>query len=273
MSEEALDKNNTIRTLSGKTALVTGSTSGIGLAIARRLAREGADVVLHGLLDQFDKARFVDQFSLEYGVSAILEEADFRDAGQIEDMVSRVLKSVGQIDIVVNNAGMQHVSPIADFPPEKWNDMLAVNLSATFHTTRLLLPAMVERNWGRIVNIASISGLRGRAGKSAYNATKHGLIGLTKSIALEVATTGVTCNAICPGWVLTDLVRRQIDALAARDNVDFETATTRLLQAKQPSGKFVTTEQVAALCHFLCTDDASETRGVAWAMDGATTAA
>jgi 3-hydroxybutyrate dehydrogenase len=262
-----------VTNLKNKVALVTGGNSGIGLAIAQRLAREGADLVLNGIAPQAEGQAQCDAMAAEYGVNVSYVMADVRDPAQIEQLIHQAEQRNGAIDILVNNAGMQHVSNIEQFPVAIWNDMLAVNLSASFHTIRLALPAMRERGWGRILNIASISGLRGRAGKSAYNATKHGLIGLTKAVALETATTNITCNAICPGWALTALVQRQVDALAEREGLDDAAATRQLLGQRQPSGRFVTTGQLAALAAFLCSDDAQEVRGAAWTMDGATTAA
>jgi 3-hydroxybutyrate dehydrogenase len=187
-------------------------------------------------------------------------------------MMTDIHEQFGALDILVNNAGIQPVSPIADFSPNAWDDMLAVNLSASFHTIRMAVPAMRKRNWGRIINMASISGLRGRSGKAGYNATKHGLIGLTKSVAIELAPTMVTCNAICPGWVHTPLVQKQIDALAEREALDNETATRKLIGLRQPSGRFATVEQIADLALFFCTPATAEVTGVAWAMDGGTTA-
>jgi 3-hydroxybutyrate dehydrogenase len=259
--------------LAGRVALITGSTSGIGLAIARRFAAEGATVVLHGLAGPGEGQSLAEAIGAASKGSALFEEADLRDPDQIDTMISRLLDRFGVIDILVNNAGIQHVSPVSEFPRKVWDEMLAVNLSAAFHTIRGTLPAMVARDWGRIINIASISGLRGRANKSGYNVTKHGLIGLTRSVGLEVAATGVTCNAICPGWVHTPLVERQVEALAQREGLDIATATARLLGARQPSGRFVTAGQVAGLCMFLCSSDADEVRGAAWPIDGATTAA
>ncbi|MCK9510006.1 MAG: 3-hydroxybutyrate dehydrogenase [Pigmentiphaga sp.] len=258
--------------LSGRLALVTGSTSGIGLAVARALARQGSRLILHGLDSPAQAAALCDQFENTYGRRPDYRLCDLRDPERIERMMADVHARYGALDILVNNAGIQHVSPIAEFPIQAWNDMLAINLSASFHTIRTAVPAMRQRNWGRIINMASISGLRGRAGKSGYNATKHGLIGLTKSVALELAPTAITCNAICPGWVHTPLVQRQIDALAAREGLDAETATQRLLGLRQPSGRFVTVEQIAELVLFFCSPATSEVRGVAWAMDGGTTA-
>ncbi len=262
-----------MKQLSGRTALVTGSTSGIGLALARALACNGAAVVMNGLETDDQARELCRQVGAEAGTDVSFVAADVSDPRQIEEMISTVLSSRGSLDILVNNAGIQHVSPIEEFPPAVWDRMVAVNLSASFHTIRLALPSMRLRNWGRIINMASISGLRGRAMKSGYNATKHGLVGLTKAVALETAATGITCNAICPGWVHTPLVQRQVDALAAREGLDNEAAITALIGARQPSGRFVTIEQIAALTLFMCSDAADEVRGVAWTIDGATTAA
>ncbi|GAA5237118.1 SDR family NAD(P)-dependent oxidoreductase [Verticiella sediminum] len=259
--------------LQGKVAFITGATSGIGLAIAHRLAQAGARLALHGLPDAAEGDALCQELARRYDVEAAYFQADLRNAAALEAAMRRVLGDTGGVDILVNNAGMQHVSPVEAFAPEIWNDMLAVNLSAAFHTVRLCLPSMRARDWGRIINIASISGLRGRSGKSAYNATKHGLIGFTKSIALETATTGITCNAICPGWALTPIVQKQVDALAAREQLDDATATHRLISLRQPSGKLVKVEQLAAMAAFLCSADADEVRGAAWTMDGGTTAA
>jgi 3-hydroxybutyrate dehydrogenase len=257
-----------------RTALVTGGNSGIGLGIARRLARGGAHLVVNGIAPEAEGQDICKALAAEFGVRADYLHADLRDATQIEGLMAAASElGGGAVDILVNNAGMQHVSPIEAFPVSAWNDMLAINLSASFHTIRLALPGMRTRGWGRIVNIASISGLRGRAGKSAYNATKHGLIGLTKAVALETAETPITCNAICPGWALTALVQRQVDALAEREHLDDETAARKLLGLRQPSGRFVTIDQIASLAGYLCSEDAQEVRGAAWTIDGGTTAA
>lgn len=259
--------------LKGRLALVTGGNSGIGLAVAERLAADGADIAINGIVSQAEGALVCEGLAARNGVSANYLQADLRNLAQIEQLMSWAGDlGGGSVDILVNNAGMQHSSGIESFPVDVWNDMLAVNLSASFHTMRLVLPGMRKRGWGRIVNVASISGLRGRAGKSAYNATKHGLIGLTKSVALEMAGTAITCNAICPGWAHTALVQRQVEALAARDGVDVPTATHRLISLRQPSGRFVKTSQLAAMVAFLCSEDAEEVRGAAWTMDGGTTA-
>ena len=202
------------------------------------------------------------------GVKAIFHGADMRQPSEIEDLVHTVQKTWGQVDILVNNAGIQHVSSIEEFPIEKWNDVIAINLSSSFHTTRLVLPGMRERNWGRILNIASVHGLVASANKSAYVAAKHGLVGLTKVTALETATTGITCNAICPGWVLTPLVQQQVDAKAQAMNMSVAEATKLLLSEKEPSMQFTTPAELGALAVFLCSAAGNNVRGVAWNMDG-----
>jgi len=253
-------------------ALVTGGNSGIGLAIAQRLARNGMRVAVNGREPQASGQAMCDAATGEPGVLRY-RQADMRDPRQIEGLIQSLVQEHGAIEVLVNNAGLQHVSTIEEFPVAMWDEMLAVNLSASFHTIRLALPSMRQRGWGRIINIASISGLRGRAGKCAYNATKHGLIGLTKAVALETAATPITCNAICPGWVHTALVQRQVEALAEKEVLGMEAATARLLGLRQPSGRFVTKDQVASLAAYLCSEDAQEVRGAAWTIDGATTAA
>ena len=202
------------------------------------------------------------------GVKAIFHGADMRQPSEIEDLIHTVQKIWGHIDILVNNAGIQHVSSIEEFPIEKWDDVIAINLSSSFHTTRLVLPGMRDRNWGRIVNIASVHGLVASANKSAYVAAKHGLVGLTKVTALETATTGITCNAICPGWVLTPLVQQQVDAKAQAMNLSVAEATKLLLSEKEPSMQFTTPEELGALAVFLCSTAGNNVRGVAWNMDG-----
>jgi 3-hydroxybutyrate dehydrogenase len=191
---------------------------------------------------------------------------------EIEAMIAATEKRFGALDILVNNAGIQHVANVEEFPAERWDAVIAINLSSAFHTSRFALPGMKQRNWGRIINIASVHGLVGSMQKAAYVAAKHGIIGLTKVVALETARTGVTCNAICPGWVLTPLVQKQVDARAEREGVSDEAAKLALVSEKQPSGEFVTPEQLAALAVFLCGDAASEVRGAAWNMDGGWTA-
>jgi len=250
--------------LTGKTALVTGSTSGIGLGIAQVMARQGAHVVLNGFGD-VDAAK-----AALKGMKGRLgyHGADMSKPAEIEAMVSYAQAEMGGVDILVNNAGIQHVAPIDEFPVERWDAIIAINLTSAFHTTRLALPAMKQRGWGRIINIASVHGLVASVNKSAYIAAKHGLIGLTKTTALETATTGVTCNAICPGWVLTPLVQKQVDARAAQDGVDGEEAKRRLLAEKQPSLQFTTPEQLGEVALFLCTEAAANMRGMSLNIDG-----
>ena len=253
--------------LKGKTALVTGSTSGIGLAIARALAGEGANVVLNG----FGEAAAIAGVQNELqglGAQTLYHGADMSKPAEIGALVAAAQARFGGIDVLVNNAGIQHVANIEDFPVERWDAIIAINLSSAFHTIRLALPKMKQANWGRIINVASVHGLVASAQKSAYVTAKHGLIGLTKTVALETAQTGVTCNAICPGWVLTPLVQQQIDARAARDKLTNEDAKRALLGEKQPSMQFVTTEQLASLALFLCSDAGAQIRGAAWNVDG-----
>jgi 3-hydroxybutyrate dehydrogenase len=250
--------------IQGKTALVTGSTSGIGLGIAEALARAGAHLMLNGFGDAqgaLDRVRAL-------GAKASHHGADMSKPAEIEDMMRAAEREFGGVDILVNNAGIQHVATVEDFPVEKWDAILAINLSSAFHTMRLAIPAMRQKNWGRIVNIASTHGLVASAQKSAYVAAKHGLVGLTKAAALETATTGVTVNAICPGWVLTPLVQKQIDDRARAQGIPVEQAAAALLGDKQPSLQFTTPDQLGALTVFLCSDAAINVRGAAWNMDG-----
>jgi 3-hydroxybutyrate dehydrogenase len=250
--------------LKGKTALVTGSSSGIGLGIAQSLARQGANVMLNGFGDTAEAQRGVAALGVQVGYHG----ADMSKPAEIEAMVKACESRFGAVDILVNNAGIQHVAAVEDFPPERWDAIIAINLSSAFHTTRLALPGMKRRNWGRILNVASTHGLVASAQKSAYVASKHGIVGFTKSIALETATTGVTVNAICPGWVLTPLVQKQVDARAAEAGVGQEEAKRQLLAEKQPSLQFTTPEQLGGLAVFLCSPAADNVRGVAWNMDG-----
>ncbi len=254
--------------LHGKTALVTGSTSGIGLGVALSLARQGANIVLNGFGDVDGARRQVEAF--RHGVAH--HPADMSRPDEIADLVRYAEESFGSVDILVNNAGIQHVAAVEDFPVERWDAILAINLSAVFHTTRLVLPSMKERGWGRIVNIASVHGLVASVNKAAYVAAKHGVVGLTKVTALENATTGVTCNAICPGWVLTPLVQKQVDARAVAEQIDTAQAARELLSEKQPSQQFTTPEQLGELAVFLCSPAADNVRGVAWNVDGGWTA-
>ena len=250
--------------LKGKTALVTGSTSGIGLGIARALARQGANIVLNGFGDvEAPKAEIA-----ALGVQVGYHGADMSKPADIEAMMRYAAATFGQVDVLVNNAGIQHVAPVEDFPVERWDAIIAINLSSAFHTTRLALPAMKKANWGRIINVASVHGLVASAQKSAYVAAKHAIVGLTKVTALENATTGVTCNAICPGWVLTPLVQKQVDAKAAAQGLSNEEAKKQLLAEKEPSLQFTTPEELGELAVFFCSDAGKNVRGVAWNMDG-----
>ena len=257
--------------LKGKRALVTGSTSGIGLGIARALAQQGCDIVLNGFGDASAIEALRAEIAGSYRVSVQFEAADLSRVSDIEALAERCMVQ-GGVDILVNNAGIQHTSPVESFPPERWDAVIALNLSAAFHTTRLLLPGMKAKNWGRIVNIASTHGLVASVEKAAYVAAKHGIIGLTKVVALETAQTGITCNAICPGWVLTPLVQKQIDARVAARGISPQQAKDELVGEKQPSREFVTPEQLGALATFLCSDAAVQVRGAAWTMDGGWTA-
>jgi 3-hydroxybutyrate dehydrogenase len=250
--------------LKGKTALVTGSTSGIGLGIAHALARQGANIVLNGFGDVEGPKEAV----AAHGVQVAHHGADMGKPAEIEDMLRAAAQQFGRVDILVNNAGIQHVSRIENFPTERWDAIIAINLSSAFHATRLALPAMQAANWGRIINVASVHGLVASAEKSAYVAAKHAVVGLTKVTALENATTGITCNAICPGWVLTPLVQKQVDARAASAKVSIEEAKRQLLSEKEPSMQFTTPEELGALAVFFCSPAGNNIRGVAWNMDG-----
>lgn len=254
--------------LKGKTALVTGSTSGIGLGIAKALARQGAQIVLNGFGDTQGPQAEVAALGVKVGYHG----ADMSRPAEIEAMMQYAAREFGRVDILVNNAGIQHVARIEDFPVERWDAVIAINLSSAFHATRLALPAMKAANWGRIINVASVHGLVGSAEKSAYVAAKHGIVGLTKVTALENATTGITCNAICPGWVLTPLVQKQVDAKASANGWSNEEATRQLLGEKEPSMQFTTPEELGDLAVFFCSPAGNNVRGVAWNMDGGWTA-
>lgn len=258
--------------LKGKTALVTGSTSGIGLGIAQSLAQQGAHIVLNGFGDVAGAQSQVAKAGAPHDIEVLHHNADMSKPSEIEAMMAFAAQKLGQVDILVNNAGIQHVASVQDFPVEKWDAIMAINLSSAFHTTRLALPAMQKSNWGRIINVASVHGLVASAQKSAYVAAKHGLVGLTKVTALENATTGITCNAICPGWVLTPLVQKQVDDKALAQGISTEESIKRLLGEKEPSMEFTTPEELGALAVFFCSDAAKNVRGVAWNMDGGWTA-
>lgn len=258
--------------LKGKTAVVTGSTSGIGLGIAQALASQGAEVMLNGFGDrqEIDKLRLgLERLS---GTRAAYHEADMSKAAEVAALVLDAERLFGKVDILVNNAGIQYLAPVEDFPADKWEQILAINLTSSFHTIRAALPGMRARNWGRIINIASAHGLVASVNKAAYVTAKHGLVGLTKVVALETATTGITCNAICPGWVLTPLVQKQIDGLAAHDRMSEAEAKSKLLAEKQPSRDFATPEQIGGIAVFLCSDAAAQMRGSSLSVDGGWTA-
>ncbi|HRW72168.1 3-hydroxybutyrate dehydrogenase [Ottowia sp.] len=254
--------------LKGKTALVTGSTSGIGLGIAIELAKQGANIVMNGFGDHEGPKKEIEAL----GVKVEYHGADMSKPAEIEAMMKFAAEKFGGVDILVNNAGIQYVAPIQDFPPERWDAIIAINLSSAFHTSRLAIPHMKQKNWGRIINIASAHGLVASKEKSAYVAAKHGIVGLTKVAALELATSGVTANAICPGWVLTPLVQKQIDDRAAKEGITVDQATRELLGEKEPSLQFTTPEQLGGLAVFFCSPAADNVRGQAWAHDGGWTA-
>jgi 3-hydroxybutyrate dehydrogenase len=260
------------RALEGKVAVVTGSTSGIGLGIARGLAAAGASIVLNGFGDTAEIEATLDQLEKSFHVPALYLGADMSKPASIENMVAAVLKSWGRVDILVNNAGIQHVAPLESFPVEKWNAILAINLASAFHTTRLALPSMRTNKWGRIINIASAHGLVASPFKSAYVAAKHGMVGLTKVTALETAEDGITCNAICPGYVWTPLVEAQIEDQAKAHGIARETVIRDVLLKNQPNKRFAMVEEMAALAVFLASDAASSITGTALPVDGGWTA-
>jgi 3-hydroxybutyrate dehydrogenase len=258
--------------LKGKVGIITGSTSGIGLGIARALAQAGSHIVLNGFGDVTVIDRERAEIAEEFGVQTIFNSADLAKPAEIIGMIEAVSSEFGQVDILVNNAGIQHTAPIEKFPVDRWDAVIAINLSAYFHTMRAVIPQMRARNWGRIVNIASTHGLVASVEKSAYVAAKHGVVGLTKVAALETAQTNITCNAICPGWVLTPLVEKQIGERASLERISVDQAKTELLSEKQPSHDFATPEQIGELTVFLCSEAAAQIRGVALPVDGGWTA-
>jgi 3-hydroxybutyrate dehydrogenase len=258
--------------LKDKAAIVTGSTSGIGLGIARALAAAGCDVMLNGFGDASDIEFTRSQIAKEFGVRAAFNPANIANPAEIVAMVEAATRDLGRVDILVNNAGIQHTAPVEEFPIERWDAVIAINLSSNFHAIRAVIPQMRKRNWGRIINIASAHGLVASVDKAAYVAAKHGVIGLTKVVALETATTGITCNAICPGWVLTPLVEKQIRERASREKISVDQAKADLLSEKQPSHDFATPEQIGALTVFLCSEAAAQMRGAALPVDGGWTA-
>ncbi|MCW2243882.1 3-hydroxybutyrate dehydrogenase [Azospirillum canadense] len=259
-------------TLKQKVAVVTGSTSGIGLGIARALAGAGADVVLNGFGDAGAIEELRAGLAKDFGVRVGFHNADMSKPAEIADLIGYATREFGSVDVLVNNAGIQHVAPVEEFAPERWDAVIAINLSAVFHGIHHALAGMKQKGWGRIINIASVHGQVASVNKVAYVAAKHGVVGITKTVALETAGTGVTCNAICPGWVLTPLVQKQIDALAASKGLPEVQAKAELLGAKQPSGEFVTPDQLGQLAVFLCSDAAAQMTGANLTMDGGWTA-
>jgi 3-hydroxybutyrate dehydrogenase len=258
--------------LKGKSVIVTGSTSGIGLAIARAFAKEGCNLTLNGFGDKAAIEKERAGVETEFGVKAIYSGADMTKPGEIAEMIATAEKTFGAVDVLVNNAGIQFVAKVEDFPIEKWDAVIATNLSAAFHTCRVALPGMKRRKWGRIINIASAHGLVASAEKVAYVAAKHGIVGLTKVVALETANDGITCNAICPGWVLTALVQKQIEDRAKAAGKTVEQAKKELVAEKQPMLKFSTPENIGALAVFLAGDAAETITGSSYSIDGGWTA-
>jgi 3-hydroxybutyrate dehydrogenase len=258
--------------LHGKVALVTGSTSGIGLGIARAMAAEGANLMLNGFGDPAIIEELRAGIAAEHSVRVLHDGADVSQAAPIEAMIARTEAELGRLDILVNNAGIQHVASIAEFPTDRWDAIIAINLSSAFHAMHAAIPGMKARGWGRIINIASAHGLVGSAEKSAYVAAKHGILGLTKVAALELANDGITCNAICPGWVLTPLVQKQLDARAEREGRTVAEVTHTFLTDKQAMAQFSTPESIGALAVFLCSDAAATMTGSPYSIDGGWTA-
>ncbi len=260
------------RPLEGRVALVTGSTSGIGRGIAERLAADGAAIMINGFGDTLDIEMTRDRIAFDHSVPVAYSNADLSAPGAVRDMIVAARDTLGEIDILVNNAGIQHVAPIEDFPLEKWDSILAVNLSAAFHAIKESLPSMKRRGWGRIVNIASAHGLVGSPFKSAYVAAKHGVVGLSKVVALEAAQSGVTCNTICPGYVWTPLVEKQIEDQASTHHIPREKVITDILLKAQPNKRFAETSEIAALTAYLCSEFAASITGAALPVDGGWTA-
>jgi len=261
-----------MKSQSGRTALVTGSTSGIGLGVAEAFAQQGANIVLNGFGDAAEIEKLRAGLESKHGVKVVYDGADMSSATAIEAMMKRAIERFGSVDILVNNAGIQHVAPVDDFPLAKWDAIIAINLSAAFHTTRVALPTMKKRGWGRIINVASAHALVASPFKSAYVAAKHGIAGFTKTVALEVAENNITVNAICPGYVLTPLVQKQIPDTAKARGISEEEVVKNVLLAAQPTKKFVTVEQVASLATYLSTDDAGSITGAILPVEGGWTA-
>ncbi|MCG9697725.1 3-hydroxybutyrate dehydrogenase [Shewanella sp. Isolate11] len=258
--------------IAGRVALITGSTSGIGLATAHVLAEQGCHLVLHGLMSEVEGQALAAEFASQYKINTCFSNADLRDASSIYQFMDTAVAKLGNIDILVNNAGIQHTQDVSNFPEEKWNDIIAINLSSAFHTIKKVVPAMAENSWGRIINIASVHGLVASVNKSAYCAAKHGIVGLTKVVALECAEMGITVNAICPGWVDTPLINKQIENIAADKNIDYAQAKYQLVTAKQPLPEMLDPRQIGEFVLFLCGHAARGITGSSLPMDGAWTA-
>lgn len=258
--------------LQGKVALITGSTSGIGLATAHVLAEQGCHIVLHGLMDHDEGQILAAEFRAQYQINTFFSNTDLREANCIHEFIDNAVNALGSIDILVNNAGIQHTQDVAHFPIEKWNDIIAINLSAAFHTIQQVIPAMAEKGWGRIINIASVHGLVASANKVAYCAAKHGIVGLTKVVAIECAEQGITVNAICPGWVDTPLIGKQIDSIASDKSLSYDEAKYQLVTSKQPLPEMLAPRQIGEFVLFLCGGAARGITGSALPMDGAWTA-
>lgn len=265
-------QNTQAHSLKGKSALVTGSTSGIGLGIAKAFAREGMNITLNGFGDKTEIQKLVDSLGAEYGVKVAYSAADMSKPVEIREMIHTAERTFGSLDVLVNNAGIQHVSPVDQFPEEKWDAILAINLSSNFHTIKAALPGMKARGWGRIINLASVHGLVASPFKTAYVAAKHGVLGLTKSVALELAETEITCNAICPGYVRTPLVENQIDQQAAAHKLPREQVIRDVILAAQPKKSFIEVEQLGALAVFLCSPAGNAITGAHFDVDGGWTA-
>ncbi len=258
--------------LKGKSVVITGSTSGIGLGMARAFAADGANVMLNGLGDAAGIEELRAGIEADFKVNAVYSPADMTRQAEITDMIAQAQRELGNVDVLINNAGIQHVAPVDEFPPDKWDQIIAINLTSAFHTTRTALPLMKANGWGRIINIASAHGLIASPFKAAYIAAKHGIVGLTKTVALETAEQGITCNAICPGWVQTPLVDKQIDSQAAAYKKPRDDVIRKIILERQPTKTFVKIEEVAALAVFLAGDAAASITGASMSIDGGWTA-
>ena len=265
-------KSSEKKMLEGKTALITGSTSGIGLATAHVLAQQGINLVMHGLLSEFEGNALAAEFVTKYGIKTLFDNANLMDAAAIATFMNRAIEKMGAIDILINNAGIQHTESVDTFPTNKWDAIIAINLTAAFHTIQKSLPSMKSNGWGRIINIASVHGLVASVNKSAYVAAKHGIVGLTKALALECGAQGITANAICPGWVDTPLINTQIGNIAEQQDISFEQAKHKLVTAKQAIPRMIEPHQIGEFILFLCSDAAHAISGAALPMDGAWTA-